>query len=161
MRGGPRVGSRLVSGPWTLPTNGRWGARRRGTGRPRYSLSRGHATTRTASTDAARFFPDPLGLAGGKGGRIVKAILSHTRGGPETLVYEDGPKPRIAAGEALVRVHAAAISSTEVTRKSPGTELDGQERPPVLTRFEGSRNVGGGGVGVIEIKRGEPVYGLL
>src|SRR5256886_15381971 len=87
--------------------------------------------------------------------------LFRSRGGPETLVYEDGPEPRIAAGEALVRVHAAAITPTELTWNSTWTDANGQDRRPIVPSFEVSGTVERVGAGVPDIKRGEPVYGLL
>src|SRR5437660_1435700 len=100
-------------------------------------------------------------LARGKGGRIMKAIRSHTRGGPETLVYEDGPEPRIGAGEALVRVHAAAITPTELTWNSTWTDANGKDRRPIVPSFEVSGTVERVGAGVTDMKQSEPVYGLL
>ena len=91
----------------------------------------------------------------------MKAIRSHTRGGPETLVYEDGPEPRIAAGEALVRVHAAAITPTELTWNSTWTDSNGKDRRPIVPSFEVSGTVERVGAGVTDMKRGAPVYGLL
>jgi NADPH:quinone reductase-like Zn-dependent oxidoreductase len=47
----------------------------------------------------------------------MKAIRLHTRGGPEALAYEEAPQPHPQAGEVLVRVHAAAVTPTEVGMK--------------------------------------------
>ena len=44
----------------------------------------------------------------------MKAIRLHAPGGPEQLVLEEIETPRPAAGEALVRVHAAAITRDEL-----------------------------------------------
>jgi len=44
----------------------------------------------------------------------MKAIRLRTRGGPEALVYEEAPQPHPQAGEVLVRVHAAAVTPTEL-----------------------------------------------
>jgi NADPH:quinone reductase-like Zn-dependent oxidoreductase len=44
----------------------------------------------------------------------MKAIRLHIRGGPEALVYEEAPQPYPQTGEVLVRVHAAAITPTEL-----------------------------------------------
>jgi NADPH:quinone reductase-like Zn-dependent oxidoreductase len=38
------------------------------------------------------------------------ALRAHARGGPEQLVYEQAPAPVPGPGDALVAVHAAAIS---------------------------------------------------
>lgn len=44
----------------------------------------------------------------------MKAVRMHARGGPEQLVYEDAPQPQPAEGEVLVRVHATAVTPTEL-----------------------------------------------
>ena len=44
----------------------------------------------------------------------MKALLSETPGGPETLVLRDLPDPEPAAGQLLVRVRAAAINYPDV-----------------------------------------------
>ncbi len=41
---------------------------------------------------------------------MMKAIRQHAFGGPEVLVYEDGPKPEVKPGEVLVRVHAVGLN---------------------------------------------------
>lgn len=41
---------------------------------------------------------------------MMKAVLCKSFGGPETLVVEDVPSPEPGPGEALVRVHAAALN---------------------------------------------------
>lgn len=41
---------------------------------------------------------------------VMKAVRLHKFGGPEVLVYEDAPKPTVAAGEVLVRVHAVGVN---------------------------------------------------
>jgi NADPH:quinone reductase-like Zn-dependent oxidoreductase len=40
----------------------------------------------------------------------MKAIRFRDFGGPEVLVYEDVPKPRLQRGEVLIRVHAVALN---------------------------------------------------
>ncbi len=91
----------------------------------------------------------------------MKAVRSHLRGGPETLVYEDSPEPRVAAGEALVRVHAAAIIPTELTWNSTWANSKGKDRRPIVPSFEVSGTVERLGPGKADAKRGDPVYGLL
>src|SRR5438093_12308979 len=91
----------------------------------------------------------------------MKAVRSRTRGGPETLRYEDAPEPRLGEGDALVRVHAAAITPTELTWNSTWTDSNGKDRRPIVPSFEVSGTVERVGTGVTDMKRGEPVYGLL
>lgn len=45
----------------------------------------------------------------------MTALRANRRGGPEQLVIERAPVPVAAAGEALVAVHAAAITFDELT----------------------------------------------
>src|SRR5262249_32960402 len=45
----------------------------------------------------------------------MKAIRLHARGGPEAFVYEEAPQPHPEEGEVLVRVHAAAVTPTELS----------------------------------------------
>ena len=45
----------------------------------------------------------------------MRAIRLHAPGGPEDLILERVQRPRLVAGEALVRVHAAAITRDELT----------------------------------------------
>ncbi len=41
----------------------------------------------------------------------MMALRAHARGGPGQLVYEQAPAPSAGPGEALIAVHAAAITS--------------------------------------------------
>ncbi|TLZ67737.1 MAG: NADP-dependent oxidoreductase [Methanobacteriota archaeon] len=91
----------------------------------------------------------------------MKALRSHVRGGPETLVYEDSPEPPIAAGEALIRVHAAAITPTELTWNSTWTDSNGKDRRPIVPSFEVSGVVERVGDRAADVRRADPVYGLL
>ena len=48
----------------------------------------------------------------------MKAIRMHERSGPGALVFEDDvPMPKIKEGDALVRIHACAITPTQFTWK--------------------------------------------
>jgi len=91
----------------------------------------------------------------------MKAVRAHTRGGPETLVYEDAPLPHLALGDALVRVHAAAITPTEFTWNSTWTSSDGKDRRPIVPSYEVSGIVENVATDVSDVKVAEDVYGLL
>jgi len=56
----------------------------------------------------------------------MMALRAHTRGGPEQLVYEEAPTPVPGPGEALVEVHAAAITFAELTWDLSWTTSDGR-----------------------------------
>jgi NADPH:quinone reductase-like Zn-dependent oxidoreductase len=91
----------------------------------------------------------------------MKAIRTHTRGGPENLVLEDAPTPVIGAGEALVKVHAAGITPTEFTWNSTFTNADRSERLPVIPAFEVSGIVEKLAPDVSDLSSGDELYGLL
>jgi NADPH2:quinone reductase len=40
----------------------------------------------------------------------MKAVRLHAFGGLDVLRYEDAPRPTLAAGEVLVRVHAVGLN---------------------------------------------------
>jgi NADPH:quinone reductase-like Zn-dependent oxidoreductase len=91
----------------------------------------------------------------------MKAIRLHTRGGPEALVYEDAPQPHPQAGEVLVRVHAAAVTPTELMWVPTWKTRTGDDRPfPIILGHEFSGVIAALGAGVTDWAKGDPVYGL-
>src|SRR3984893_9772259 len=90
----------------------------------------------------------------------MKGIRVHERGGPETLIYEEAPRPMLMPGDALVRVYASAITKDELTRDPTYQTAEGEPRTPSIPGHEFS--------GVVEelppdtkaAKVGEEVYGL-
>jgi len=91
----------------------------------------------------------------------LKAIRIHSRGGPEALVYEDALVPKITNGDALIKVHAAAITPTEFTWNSTFTTSDGKDRLPVVPSFEVSGTVTEVAPSVSDVSVGDAVFGLL
>jgi NADPH:quinone reductase-like Zn-dependent oxidoreductase len=91
----------------------------------------------------------------------MKAIRTHVRAGPEALVYEDAPLPKISPGQALVKVHAAGITPTEFTWNSTFTTPEGKERLPIIPSFELSGTVQEVASGVSGLSVGDEVFGLL
>jgi NADPH:quinone reductase-like Zn-dependent oxidoreductase len=91
----------------------------------------------------------------------MKAVRTHTRAGPETLVYEDAPVPKITKGEALIKVHTAAITPTEFTWNSTFTTADGKDRLPIVPSFDVSGTVQEVASDVSDLSVGDAVYGLL
>jgi NADPH:quinone reductase-like Zn-dependent oxidoreductase len=77
----------------------------------------------------------------------MKAVRLHQRGGPEQLVFEDALQPTPGPGDALVRVHACAITRDELTWGTTYTNQQGGERLPTIPGHEIS--------GVIEETGGE------
>jgi NADPH:quinone reductase-like Zn-dependent oxidoreductase len=91
----------------------------------------------------------------------MMALRAHTRGGPEQLVYEQAPAPSAGAGEALVAVHAAAITFAELTWDLSWTTRDGADRTPVIPSHEMSGTVVGLGDGMTGLAVGDEVIGLV
>jgi NADPH:quinone reductase-like Zn-dependent oxidoreductase len=91
----------------------------------------------------------------------MKAIRLHARGGPEAFAYEEAPQPRPGEGEVLVRVHAAAVTPTELVWVPTWTTPTGEPRRfPIILGHEFSGEVAGVGDGVTDVAVGNPVYGL-
>ncbi|MGH3154559.1 MAG: NADP-dependent oxidoreductase [Streptosporangiaceae bacterium] len=91
----------------------------------------------------------------------MMALRAHARGGPEQLVYEQAPTPVPGPGEALVEVHAAAITFAELTWDQTWTTLDGQDRTPTIPSHEVSGTVVGLGPGASGVGVRDEVYGLI
>jgi NADPH:quinone reductase-like Zn-dependent oxidoreductase len=91
----------------------------------------------------------------------MKAIRLHARGGPEAFAYEEAPQPRPGEGEVLVRVHAAAVTPTELVWVPTWTTPTGEPRRfPIILGHEFSGEVAAVGDGVTDVAVGNPVYGL-
>lgn len=77
------------------------------------------------------------------------------------MVYEETPIPKISNGDALLKVHAAAITPTEFTWNSTFTTTDGKNRLPIIPSYEVSGTVEKIASEVTDVKLGNAVYGLL
>jgi NADPH:quinone reductase-like Zn-dependent oxidoreductase len=84
----------------------------------------------------------------------------HSPGGPEGLVYEDAPQPNPSEGEVLVRVHATAVTPTELTWVPTLQTPTGEPRSLPILGHEFSGVVAGVGKDVSDIAEGDSVYGL-
>jgi NADPH:quinone reductase-like Zn-dependent oxidoreductase len=91
----------------------------------------------------------------------MMALRAHARGGAEQLIYEQAPAPQPGPGEALVAVHAAAITFAELTWDLSWTTRDGRDRTPVIPSHEVSGTVAGLGPGADGFAVGDEVYGLI
>ena len=90
----------------------------------------------------------------------MKAIRLHKRGSTEQLVYEDAPEPALQPGDALVRVFACSITSTELTWNETYTNQAGASRLPAIPSHEFSGVVQSAPATEAEIKPGDAVYAL-
>jgi NADPH:quinone reductase-like Zn-dependent oxidoreductase len=91
----------------------------------------------------------------------MKAARLHAYGRSESLVYEDAPDPRPAAGEMLIRVHAAGVTPTELQWRPTSTTPSGAPRPlPLTLGHELSGEVAALGDGAHGFRVGDAVYGF-
>jgi NADPH:quinone reductase-like Zn-dependent oxidoreductase len=92
---------------------------------------------------------------------MMKAVRMHVRAGPDALVYEDVPAPKISRGEVVIKVYAAGITPTEFTWNSTFTTSNGANRLPIVPSFEVSGTVHEVASDVTDLSVGDAVYGLL
>lgn len=83
---------------------------------------------------------------------VMRAVRLHAAGDPAHLVYEELETPRPGPGEALVRVHAAAITRDELTWPV--------DRLPAVPSYEFSGVVAAVGPAVDTVAIGDAVYAL-
>jgi NADPH:quinone reductase-like Zn-dependent oxidoreductase len=90
----------------------------------------------------------------------MKAVRLHKPGGPETLVYEEAPRPKLEADDALVRVLASGITKDELSWPETYRTCDGAARLPSIPGHELSGVVEELGTDATAVKVGEEVYAL-
>ncbi len=91
----------------------------------------------------------------------MKAIRQHAHGGPESLQYDDAPRPSPRAGEVLVRVRAAGVTPTELLWQTSLTSRSGMPRSLLfIPGHEFSGEVAALGDGVTSFGVGDAVYGM-
>jgi NADPH:quinone reductase-like Zn-dependent oxidoreductase len=89
----------------------------------------------------------------------MKAVRIHTQGGPETLVYEDAPRPTPLTNEVLIRVRAASVNPVDwKIRDGYGKEIFNHQMPLILG-WDVAGTIEAVGPEVDKFKLGEPVYG--
>jgi len=93
----------------------------------------------------------------------MKAVRIHEPKGFEGidgLVYEDAPDPKPAIGDALVQVHAASFTPTELMWPL-STDRAGHDRGPRIPAHEGSGVIVELGFGAAGLSVGDEVFGLI
>ena len=101
------------------------------------------------------------GAAGGISMATMRAVRAHARGGPEQLRLDQAPRPEPRAGEALIRVHAAGITPTELEWDESWVDGSGHDRTPTIPSHEFSGVVEAVGYGVTHVTVGENVFGMV
>jgi NADPH:quinone reductase-like Zn-dependent oxidoreductase len=88
----------------------------------------------------------------------MKAVRVHEYGGPEVLKYEEAPRPEPAAGEVLVRVHAAGVNPVDWKVRAGFTKGFLNYKLPMIPGWDLSGVVESAGAGVTDWKKGDEVY---
>ena len=89
----------------------------------------------------------------------MKAVRIHTQGGPETLVYEDAPRPTPLTNEVLIRVRAASVNPVDwKICGGYGKEMFNHQMPLILG-WDVAGTIEAVGPEVDKFKLGDPVYG--
>jgi NADPH:quinone reductase-like Zn-dependent oxidoreductase len=91
----------------------------------------------------------------------MKAILLRQVGGAESLRYEETPKPSPKEDQVLIKVHATAVTPTELAWYPTFHTPDGAARPfPIILGHEFSGVVEAIGPASKGIQTGDAVYGF-
>lgn len=91
----------------------------------------------------------------------MKAARLHAYGSIDSLSLDEVPAPTPGQGEILVRVHAAAVTPTEIAWVPSWRTREGKPRPlPITLGHEFSGEVAGLGAGVSGLAVGEAIYGM-
>ena len=90
----------------------------------------------------------------------MHALRAQEQGGAESLRYEEAPVPVPGIGDALVQVHAASFTPTEMGWPSTWVDRVGKDRRPVIPAHEVSGVVKAIGYGTTGVAIGDAVYGL-
>lgn len=88
------------------------------------------------------------------------ALRAHAGRGPQDLVLERVPVPKLGIGDVLLRVHAASFTPTELTWPSTWEDRAGHPRAHPILGHEVSGVVVALGYGTTGLAVGDEVYGL-
>jgi NADPH:quinone reductase-like Zn-dependent oxidoreductase len=91
----------------------------------------------------------------------MEAMCLENKSGPESLVRSQIPRPTPRADEAVVKVHATAVTPTELQWFPTFNKKSGEPRPfPIVLSHEFSGTVGSLGADVTGFEVGSAVYGI-
>ena len=85
----------------------------------------------------------------------MRAVRAHTPGGAGQLQLDQAPRPEPRVGEALIRVHAAGITPSELGWDETWVDGNGHDRTPTIPSHEFSGVVEAVGHGVTHVTVGE------
>jgi NADPH:quinone reductase-like Zn-dependent oxidoreductase len=94
-------------------------------------------------------------------GSTMKAIVLHEYGGPETLRYEDAPRPDPKDDEVLIRVIAASVNPVDVAIRSGKYAEYFHTTLPLIPGMDAAGVVEKAGSKITKLKVGDPVYAFF
>lgn len=96
---------------------------------------------------------------------MMMAVRVHAFGGPESLVYEEVPRPSPGPDEVLIRVHAAGMNPPDWYARTGFANIPETMRPDLRLPFTPGSDVSGVvaavGPGVTPWSVGDAVFGLV
>lgn len=93
---------------------------------------------------------------------MMKAVCIHRYGASDELVYQDLPRPLPAAGELLIRVHAAGVNPVDWKTRSGSALANAYgDRFPLVLGWDVAGVVAAVGQGVSGFAPGDAVYGMV
>lgn len=92
---------------------------------------------------------------------MMKAARLHNYGGPETIAFEEVARPEPQAGEALVRVRAAAVNPVDWMIAGGYGKEWWEHQLPLTLGCEFAGVIEAAGAGVTRLKAGDEVYGYV
>jgi NADPH:quinone reductase-like Zn-dependent oxidoreductase len=90
----------------------------------------------------------------------MKAVRIHHYGGPETLQYEDAPRPQPGAGEVLIRIYAAGVNPVDWKIREGYLKDMLPTSLPLIPGWDVSGVVEKTGPGAARFQEGDEVYGM-
>jgi NADPH:quinone reductase-like Zn-dependent oxidoreductase len=90
----------------------------------------------------------------------MKAIRVHKEGNETQFIYEDVPQPEVRKGLVLIRVHATAVTPTELSWSPTWQDSKGNPRLQPILGHEFSGVVTAVAADITNLKTGDAIYGL-
>ena len=101
-----------------------------------------------------------VGPTSRRNSQFTNAIRIHSYGGPEVLLYEQAPRPRVREGEVLIRVHAAGVNPLDWKMRAGELKEVIQYKLPVIPGWDVSGVVEEVGPGESGFKNGDEVFAM-
>ena len=92
---------------------------------------------------------------------MMKAAVVHEPGGPESLKYEDTPRPAPKDDEVLVKVVAAGVNPVDTYIRQGMRTKKGSDNGPMIIGYDIAGVIDKAGTGIKTYKAGDAVYAYL